>query len=82
MAKGNTDEQNASRTQGRTHDVPSALDRVREAARKDGKAKFTALLHHVTPDRLREAFFASLLDPERGGGRPIQFHRFPLFYHP
>ncbi len=58
LAKGNTGKQNASRTQSRNHDVPSALDRVREAARKDGKAKFTALLHHVTVDRLREAFLA------------------------
>ncbi len=43
LAEGNTDEQNASRTQSRNHDVPSALDRVREAARKDRKAKCTAL---------------------------------------
>jgi len=58
LAKGNTDEQNASRTQSRNHDVPSALDRVREVASKDRKAKFTALLHHVTVDQLREAFLA------------------------
>jgi hypothetical protein len=32
LAKGNTDEQNASRTQSRNHDVPSALDRVRGAS--------------------------------------------------
>ncbi len=57
LAEGNTDEQNASRTQSR-NDVPNALDRVREAARKDRKAKFTALLHHITVDRLREAFLA------------------------
>lgn len=36
--------------------MPSALDRVRQAARKDRKAKFTALLHHVTIDQLRAAF--------------------------
>ena len=57
LAKGNTDEQNAPRTQSRTS-APSALDRVREAARKDTKAKFTALFHHVTVDRLREAYNA------------------------
>jgi hypothetical protein len=33
LVEGNTDKQHASRTQSRTHDVPSALDRVREAAR-------------------------------------------------
>ncbi len=52
---GNTDEQNTSRTQGRGV-VSSALDRVREAAKKDKKTKFTALLHHATIDRLRAAY--------------------------
>ncbi len=66
LAKGNTDEQNASRTQSRNHDVPSALDRVREVASKDRKAKFTALLHHLTIDRLREAFFALRRDAAAG----------------
>jgi group II intron reverse transcriptase/maturase len=50
-------EQNAARTLCRIT-APSALDRVRQAARKDRKAKFTALLHHVTIDRLREAYLA------------------------
>jgi len=54
-AKGNTGRQNAPRTQSRVG-APSALDRVREAARKDRKKKFTALLHHVTIDRLRDAY--------------------------
>ena len=57
LAKGNTDQQNASRTQSRTS-APSALDRVRRAAKKDRKAKFTALLHHITIDRLGAAFRA------------------------
>jgi RNA-directed DNA polymerase len=56
LAKGNTDEQNASRTQSRIDDAPSALDRVREAARRDRKQKFTALFHHITVELLREAF--------------------------
>jgi group II intron reverse transcriptase/maturase len=58
LAKGNTGQQNTPRTQRRTHGVPSALDRVRELARKDRKVRFTALLHHVDLDRLREAFLA------------------------
>ena len=33
--------------------APSALDRVREVARRDREARFTALLHHVDLDRLR-----------------------------
>src|SRR5215210_3103715 len=36
----------------------SALDRVRQVAQKDGDARFTALLHHVTVDRLRAAYRA------------------------
>ena len=58
LAKGNTGQQNAPRTQSRTHGAPSALDRVREAARRDRKARFTALLHHVTIDLLRESYRA------------------------
>lgn len=53
--KGSTTQQNTHRTQSRVR-VPSALDRVQEVARRDRKAKFTALFHHVTLDRLREAF--------------------------
>jgi RNA-directed DNA polymerase len=36
--------------------VSSDLDRVREVARKDRDARFTALLHHVTEHRLMLAF--------------------------
>jgi len=57
LAKGNADQQNALRTQSRGG-APSALDRVREVAKKDRKARFTALFHHVTLDRLRTSFFA------------------------
>jgi hypothetical protein len=37
-------------------DAPSALDRVRQVARQDKEARFTALLHHVDVDRLRAAY--------------------------
>ena len=58
LTKGNPTERNAPRTQGRTS-VPSALDRIRQAAGKDGKQRFTALLHHVHDvERLRAAYFA------------------------
>ncbi|MFL6605736.1 MAG: group II intron reverse transcriptase/maturase [Steroidobacteraceae bacterium] len=56
--KGNTGKQNASRTQSRT-DALSALERVRKAAKTDKKRRFTALLHHVSVDRLREAYLTS-----------------------
>jgi group II intron reverse transcriptase/maturase len=42
------------------------LDRVREVARKDKDAKFTALLHHVDLDRLRAAY--SALNPKAATG--------------
>jgi len=56
LAKGNSLEQNTSRTQSRTKDVPSALERVREAAKRDKRARFSALMHHVTVDRLRGSY--------------------------
>ena len=45
------------RTPGRNSRKFSRLHGVREAARKDSKLKFTALLHHVNEDCLTEAFF-------------------------
>lgn len=58
LAKGNSGEQNAPRTQRRSS-APSALDRVRQAARKERKARFTALLHHIYDlNTLRAAYFA------------------------
>jgi retron-type reverse transcriptase len=57
-AEGNPGEQNAPRTQGRVSAL-SALDRIREAARRDGRQRFTALLHHVYDvERLRSAYYA------------------------
>ncbi len=49
--KGNPNQQNADRTQGR-ETAHSALERLRRAAKRDGKVRFTALLHHVY-DRAR-----------------------------
>jgi RNA-directed DNA polymerase len=46
--------------------VPSGLDRVREVARRDKDARFTALLHHVDLDRLRAAYLA--LSPKAAPG--------------
>ena len=53
--KGNTGETNTDRTQGRER-VSQGLEGVREAARRDQKQKFTALLHHVTVDLLRDSY--------------------------
>jgi RNA-directed DNA polymerase len=57
LAKGNAaSETRPGRSAGLS--VSRDLDRVREAARRDGNARFTALLHHVSVDRLRAAFGA------------------------
>lgn len=57
-AKGNLPQQNASRTPSRTN-APSALERVRQAAKKDRKWRFTALLHHIyNLETLRMAYFS------------------------
>jgi group II intron reverse transcriptase/maturase len=66
LAKGNTDQRNAPRTQSRMGRALSGLGRVREAARRDGRARFTALLHHITVDRLRAAFLALRKDAASG----------------
>jgi group II intron reverse transcriptase/maturase len=56
-AEGNASQQSTPRTQGRER-ATQALERVRQAARLGKKEKFTALLHHVNVDLLRESFFA------------------------
>ena len=58
LAKGNLIQQNASRTPSR-NDAPSALERVRQAAKQDRKLRFTALLHHIyNIETLCVAYFA------------------------
>src|ERR1700682_1050064 len=57
LAEGNTDDlSRPGRSAG--SGVSSGLDRVREVARRDKDARFTALLHHVDLNRLREAYWA------------------------
>ena len=58
LAEGNLRQQNAPRTPSR-EGAHSALERVRQAARRDRKMRFTALLHHVyNVEMLRVAFFS------------------------
>ena len=58
LAKGNLQQQNASRTPSRKGAL-SALERVRQAARRDRKMQFTALLHHVyNLETLRAAYLS------------------------
>ena len=64
--KGNPQEGNTLRAQHRDG-VQQALARVRQAARKDKKLRFTTLLHHVyNPAMLREAYFGLRRDAAPG----------------
>ena len=56
-AKGNASGQSTHRTQGRVG-VSHALERVRTRARERKDERFTALLHHVDDELLRESFAA------------------------
>ncbi len=66
LAEGNSPECNALRTQ-RRGGAQNALERVRQAAVRDKKQRFTALLHHVyDAERLRAAYFALKRDAAAG----------------
>jgi RNA-directed DNA polymerase len=65
LPEGNTaGEPRSGRSAG--EGVSTDLDRVRHVARKDRDVRFTALLHHVTVDRLREAYRA--ISPNAAAG--------------
>jgi RNA-directed DNA polymerase len=67
--RGQVEENAGSRTRpgrGAGLSVSSGLDRVRQAAKKDRDARFTALLHHVDVARLRGAYRA--LNPKAATG--------------
>src|ERR671926_1186481 len=64
-AEGNTVQDSTCRTLSR-ESVSQGLDRVRQTARHKKKERFTALLHHLTPDLLRTAFFALKRDAAPG----------------
>jgi group II intron reverse transcriptase/maturase len=63
LTKENSGHLLLARTQRRNSDGTPFVPRsrgllgVREAAQKDGKLKFTSLLHHLTPELLRASFF-------------------------
>ena len=49
--------------------VPSGLDRAREVARRNKDARFTALLHHVSLERLVMAYWDLSPKAAPGAGR-------------
>ena len=51
-AKGNAHQSGTRQTQS-WESVSPALERIRDAARRDKRVRFTALLHHVSVDLLR-----------------------------
>lgn len=66
LTKGNSPKRNAFRTQSRA-DALSALERVRQAAKKGRRQRFTALLHHVYEvEQLRKAYRALKHDASAG----------------
>lgn len=66
LAKRNLGQRDTIRTQGREV-VNSALERVRQAARREKEEQFTALLHHVyAVEALREAYYALERDAAPG----------------
>ena len=64
-AEGNAGQQSTRRAQDRAS-VSQALERVRTAARRRKKERFTALLHHLSVEMLRVAFFALKRDAAPG----------------
>ena len=66
LAKGNLQQQNAPRTLSR-QGAPSALERVRQAASRDRKMRFTTLLHHINDlQTLRVAYLSLKRDAAAG----------------
>jgi hypothetical protein len=63
--KGNANQQSTRRAQDR-ESVSQALERVRLAARRGKKEKFTSLLHHVDHEMLRTSFYALKRDAAPG----------------
>src|SRR5215813_8585493 len=57
LTKGNTASTTGSGLRAGMR-VSQGLDRVRQAAKRNKEARFTALLHHVDIDCLRQAFWA------------------------
>jgi len=68
LAKGKTPRQNTNRAQDREV-VRNALGRIRQAAVRDKRVKFTSLMHHIyNLSVLREAFYGLKRDAAAGVG--------------
>ena len=65
--KGNAGQQSRRRTQCRAS-LSQELERIRQVARERKKERFTALLHHISIERLEAAFFELKKDAAPWGG--------------
>ena len=63
--KGNPEGQSTRRTQDR-ESVSQAADRIRQFVQREPRVRLTTLLHHVTVDALRWAFFKLKKDAAAG----------------
>ena len=63
--KGNPESQSTRRTQDR-ESVSQAADRIRQFVQREPGVRLTTLLHHVTVDALRWAFFGLKKDVAAG----------------
>ena len=63
--KGNPGSQSTCRTQDR-ESVTQAADRIRQFVQREPRVRLTTLLHHITVDALRWAFFALKKDAAAG----------------
>ncbi len=63
--KGNPEDQSTRRTQDR-ESVTQAADRIRQFVQREPGTRLTTLLHHVTVDALRWAFFELTKDAAAG----------------
>jgi len=57
VVSGNSEEATAARAQNRDKPASKGLQGVREAARRDRQCRFTSLLHHVTPELLKDSYY-------------------------
>ena len=63
--EGNTEQTAGARTQSRSTSS-IGLQGVRDAAKKDGNARFTSLLHHVTVDEFQNSYYCLKRDAAPG----------------
>ena len=66
VANGNSEETTAARAQNRDKPASKGLQGIREAARRDRDCHFTSLLHHITPDLLRDSYYRLSRSAARG----------------